>query len=87
MRIQVAAAMTALALLSACVSPKKYTELQTSYEASVQRAEALKVDAEDFDRWVRPDQMVGNGMVALMGQASGHDGLAGQDMIKSGHKH
>jgi fumarate hydratase class II len=48
---------------------------------------ALKVDAEDFDRWVRPDQMVGNGMAALMGQASGYDGLAGHDMIKSGHKH
>jgi hypothetical protein len=25
---------------------------------------ALKVDAEDFDRWVRPDQMVGSAMVA-----------------------
>jgi fumarate hydratase class II len=23
---------------------------------------ALQVDAEDFDRWVRPDQMVGNSM-------------------------
>jgi fumarate hydratase class II len=28
---------------------------------------ALKVDAEDFDRWVRPDQMIGNGMATLMG--------------------
>lgn len=46
MRIQVAAAMSAIALFSACVSPKKYSELQTSYDATVQRAEALKVDAE-----------------------------------------
>ena len=46
MRIQVCAALAAVALLSACVSPKKYSELQSSFDASVQRAEALKVDAE-----------------------------------------
>lgn len=46
MRIQVAAALAAIALLSACVSPKKYSELQSSYDATVQRAEALKVEAE-----------------------------------------
>lgn len=46
MRIQIAAAMAAIALLSACVSPKKYSELQSSYDATVQRAEALKVEAE-----------------------------------------
>lgn len=46
MRIQVAAALAAIALLSACVSPKKYSELQSSYDATVQRAESLKVEAE-----------------------------------------
>jgi len=46
MRIHTAAALAAIALLSACVSPKKYSELQSSYDTSVQRAEALKVEAE-----------------------------------------
>ena len=46
MRIHTAAALAAIALLSACVSPKKYSELQSSYDSSVQRAEALKIEAE-----------------------------------------
>jgi len=46
MRIHTAAALAAIALLSACVSPKKYSELQSSFDTSVQRAEALKVEAE-----------------------------------------
>jgi len=48
---------------------------------------ALKVDAEDFDRWVRPDQMVGNGVANASGQTIGHDGMADLNMLKSGQHH